>query len=273
MPDSGIFPRQVINMVKYLKLWWLFTINSFQVQLNIRWAFILFILAKILRFATFIFFLVILVRSTKVLAGYNLDQVILFFFSFNLLDIISQLLLREVYRFRAVIISGNFDYYLCKPINPLFRSLFTGADLFDFITLVPLLISIVYYIDKLQLSNIPALVSYFFMLFVGFIIALSFHILVLVLGILTTEVDNAIFVYRDLVGMGRVPVDIYIEPIRGLLTFIIPVGIMMTFPVKALMGLLSTQFILYSAVFTSFLFYFSLKAWHYSLKRYSSASS
>lgn len=260
-------------MVKYLKLWWLFTINSFQVQLNIRWAFILFILAKILRFAIFIFFLVILVRSTKVLAGYNLDQVILFFLSFNLLDIISQLLLREVYRFRAVIISGNFDYYLCKPINPLFRSLFTGADLFDFITLVPLLISIIYYVDKLQLLNIPALANYLLMLFVGFIIALSFHILVLVLGILTTEVDNAIFVYRDLVGMSRVPVDIYMEPIRGLLTFIIPVGIMMTFPAKALMGLLSLPLIVYTILFAFILFYFSLQAWYFALKNYSSASS
>lgn len=273
MPDSGTFLQQAINMIKYLRVWWLFTISSFQVQLNIRWAFVLFILAKILRFATFIFFLVILVNSTKVLAGYNLDQVILFFLSFNFLDIISQLLLREVYRFRAVIISGNFDFYLLKPLNPLFRSLFTGADLFDFLTLIPLVIAIFYYIDKLQLLNISALISYFLMLFVGFIIALAFHILVLALGILTTEVDNAIFVYRDLVGMGRVPVDIYMEPIRGLITFVIPVGIMMTFPAKALMGLLSLPLIIYAIFLSVILLYFSILAWRFALKNYSSASS
>lgn len=260
-------------MIKYLKVWWLFTINSFQVQLNVRWAFILFLLAKILRFSAFIFFLIVLVKSTKVLAGYNLDQVILFFLSFNLLDIVSQLLLREVYRFRAVIISGNFDYYLLKPLNPLFRSLFTGADLFDLLTLVPLVFAVFYFINKLQLLTFLNMTSYLLTLLVGFLIALSFHILVLSLGVLTTEVDNAIFVYRDLVGMGRVPVDIYMEPIRGILTFVIPVGIMMTFPAKALMGLLSLPLVIYAVLFSAFLFYLSLRAWRFALKNYSSASS
>lgn len=260
-------------MMKYLKVWWLYTINSFQVQLNVRWAFVLFILAKVLRFATFIFFLVVLVKSTKVLAGYNLDQVILFFLSFSLLDIVSQLLLREVYRFRGAIITGSFDFYLMKPLSPLFRSLFTGADLFDFVTLIPVVFAIFYFIDKLQLLTPVNLVIYFLMLLVGFLISLSFHILALALGVLTTEVDNAVFVYRDLMGMGRAPIDIYMEPIRGFLTFIIPVGIMMTFPTKALMGILSLPLMFYSIILSIILFYFSLRAWQFALKNYSSASS
>lgn len=260
-------------MRKYPKVWWLYTANSFQTQLNIRWGLALFLFAKILRFGTFTFFLVVLLSSTKVLAGYSLDQVILFFLSFNLLDIVSQLLFREVYRFRTAVVSGNFDFYLIKPLNPLFRSLFTGADLLDFITLIPLLFAVAYFINKLQVVGMLNLVGYLLMLLVGFLIALSFHILVLSLGILTTEVDNAIFIYRDLVGMGRVPVDIYMEPIRGLITFIIPVGIMMTFPSKALMGLLSLTSVVYAIFFAIFLFYFSLRAWRFALKRYSSASS
>ncbi|MBI2196320.1 ABC-2 family transporter protein [Candidatus Daviesbacteria bacterium] len=260
-------------MKKYLKVWWLYTINSFEVQLNVRWGLILFLFAKILRFAAFAFFLVVLVSSTKVLAGYSLDQVILFFLSFNLLDILSQLLFREVYRFRAAVVSGNFDFYLIKPLNPLFRSLFTGADLLDFITLIPLLLAVAYFINKLQVVGMINLVGFFLMLLVGFLVALSFHILVLSLGILTTEVDNAIFIYRDLIGMGRVPVDIYMEPIRGLITFIIPVGIMMTFPAKALMGLLTWPLMIYAVLFVSFLLYLSLKTWQFAIKRYSSASS
>lgn len=273
MPDSVTFLQRVINMIRYFRVWWLYTINSFQVQLNVRWAFLLFLLAKILRFATFMFFLVILVKSTKVLAGYNLDQVILFFLSFNLLDIVSQLLLREVYRFRGAILSGNFDFYLLKPLNPLFRSLFTGADLFDFITLIPLIFAVVYFINKLALLSPINLASYSLMLLVGFLVALSFHILVLSLGILTTEVDNAIFIYRDLVGMGRVPVDIYMEPIRGLITFVIPVAVMMSFPAKALLGELSAFNFFYALIFAALLFFISLKVWGWSLKQYSSASS
>lgn len=260
-------------MLRYLKIWWLYTIDSFQVQLNIRWGLVLFLFAKVLRFATFAFFLVILVKGTKILAGYSLDQTILFFLSFNLLDIVSQLLFREVYRFRGAVISGNFDFYLVKPLSPLFRSLMTGADLLDLITLIPLVFAIAFYINKLQLLTFFSLGSYLLMLSLGFLIALSFHILVLSLGILTTEVDNAILVYRDFVAMGRVPVDIYVEPIRSFITFIVPVGIMMTFPAKTILGLLKPSLIIYSLIFSLLIFYLSLKAWQFALRNYSSASS
>lgn len=261
-------------MKKYLKVWWLYTINTLQVQLNVaRWGVLLFLFAKVLRFATFIFFLIILVKGTKLLAGYNLDQVILFFLTFNLLDMISQMFFREVYRFRATIITGSFDFYLMKPLSPLFRSLFTGSDFLDFLTLIPLLFAVIYYINKLQLISAANLAVFFLMILIGLLIALSFHILVLSLGVLTTEVDNAIFIYRDLTSMGRVPVDIYMEPIKGFITFIIPVGIMMSFPAKALMGILSLPLVLYAIFFSLILFYFSLCSWQFAIKRYSSASS
>lgn len=260
-------------MEKYLKVWWLFMSDSVQSQLSVRWGLVLFLFAKILRFSTFTFFLVVLLNSSKILAGYNLNQTILFFLSFNLLDILSQLLFREVYRFRGVILLGNFDFYLLKPLNPLFRSLLTGPDLLDFITLIPLILAIVYFINRMNLFTIFNLSIYLLMLCIGFLISLSFHIIVLCLGILTTEIDNAIMLYRDIVAMGRMPIDIYIEPIRSFITFIIPVGIMMTFPAKALMGLLSPILIIYALLFSLLLFFLSLKLWGFALKSYSSASS
>ncbi len=252
-------------------MWWLFTINSFRIQLNFRWGLFLFLFAKILRFTTFSFFLIILLNNTKVLAGYSLNQTILFFLTFNLLDICSQLFLREVYRFRPAVLSGVFDFYLIKPLSPLFRSLFTGADLLDLITLFPLIYAIIFFIIKMNLLNLSNILMYLLMLITGLIIGCSFHIFVLCLGILTTEVDNAIMLYRDIMNMGRMPVDIYTEPIRGLITFIIPVGIMMTFPAKALMGILSLQFLIYAIFFSLLLFYLSIKSWQYALKNYSSA--
>lgn len=260
-------------ITKYIKVWWLYAINSFQTQLMVRWAVIIFLLAKILRFAIFTLFIVILVKKTTVLAGYNLDETILFFLSFNLVDILTQLFFREVYRFRPAVVTGNFDFYLIKPINPLFRALATGPDLLDFITLIPLSLAIVYFINRLQISDPFALITYLFLIGIGLIIALSFHILVLALAVVTTEIDHAIMVYRDIAAMGRMPVDIYVEPIRSLLTFVIPVGIMMSYPAKALMGLLSPVLIIYAFIFTISLLFLSLKTWNFAVKQYSSASS
>ncbi|MBI2039968.1 ABC-2 family transporter protein [Candidatus Microgenomates bacterium] len=263
----------VTSFNKYFKVWLRFAINGFQTQLNNRFALTIFLIGKILRFAIFTLFIVILVSKTKALAGYSLDQTIFFFLSFNLIDIISQLLFREVYRFRQAVVLGTFDFYLVKPINSLYRSLMGGPDLIDFITLIPLFGAIVFYMSRLQMISLPSTVLYLGLIGVGFTIALSFHILVLALAVLTTEVDHAIMMYRDIVGMGRFPIDIYREPLRGFLTFIIPVGLMMSFPAKAFLGLLSPALIIYSIVFALFLLFFSLKIWNYSLKQYSSASS
>lgn len=258
---------------KYIKIWWLYAINSFQVQMVVRWALLVFLLVKILRFAIFIFFIFILVKKTTVLAGYTLDETILFFLSFNLVDILAQLFFREVYRFRSAVVMGTFDFYLIKPTSPLFRALASGPDFIDFFTLIPLIFAIGYFINRLNILDPLAILIYTLLILVGLTIALSFHILVLSLAVVTTEIDQAILVYRDIVAMGRMPIDIYIEPVRGLLTFIIPVGIMMTFPTKSLLGLLSPLYIIYAVLFALLLLFLSLKVWIWSLKQYSSASS
>ena len=262
-----------INIKKYFYVWLRFAINGFQSQTQARFAMAIFLAGKLLRFFVFGGFIFILVKQTKILAGYDLDQTLLFFLSFNLVDILSQLMFREVYRFRQAVVMGTFDFYLTKPVNVLFRSLFGGPDLIDFITLVPLIGAIILLMNRLDLISILSILLYLLMLAVAFLIATSFHILVLSLAVVTTEIDHAIMMYRDVVGMGRFPIDIYSEPLRGFLTFIIPVGIMMTFPVKALMGFLSPVFIIYAIFFASFLFYLSLKVWNFALKNYSSASS
>lgn len=260
-------------MKRYFKIWWIFAVNSFQTQLVVRWAVLIFLFAKILRFAVFSIFIILLVGKTSALAGYTLDQTIFFYLSFNLVDMLSQLLFREVYRFRPQVISGNFDFYLIKPFSPLFRSLASGPDLIDLITFFPLLGAIVYFIVKLNIFNPLNITSYIILTGLGFMIALSFHILVLALAVMTTEIDHAIMVYRDIVSLGRMPIDIYTQPLRGFITFIIPVGIMMSFPAKSLLGLLSPLSIIYAFFFTATLFIISLKIWGYALKQYSSASS
>ena len=260
-------------MKKYLRVWWTFAINSLQIQLMVRWAVVLFLFGKILRFAIFTFFIVILLTKTKVFAGYSLNQTLFFYLSFNLIDVLAQLLFREVYRFRPAVVNGTFDFYLIKPYNALFRALTSGPDLLDFITLIPLLGAIIYFIGILQIGSFLNIVIYILLILAGFLIATAFHILVLSLAILTTEIDSAVLLYRDITNMGRFPIDIYKEPLRSFLTFAIPVGIMMTFPTKALMGVLSSSLIIYSLIFSVAFFYVSILIWRFSLKHYSSASN
>lgn len=260
-------------MKRYLTVWWLMTTNYFQTAFANRGGALLFILGKMIRFVFFFLLLVIVVEKTKNLAGYNLIQVIFFFLTFNLVDTAAQFLFREVYRFRPLVVSGDLDLVLVKPINPLLRVLLGGADPLDFVTLIPLTALLVWFGTQLGNVSIFSVLLYFLLVLNALVIATAFHIAVLALGILTTAVDHTIMIYRDLTSMGRIPVDFYNQFIRSLLVFVIPIGVMMTIPAKAFMGLLSIHMILYSFAAGLVLFWASLCLWKWALTRYSSASS
>lgn len=259
-------------MLFYFKVWLRFTLGAFQIAFVSRVGALLFTFAKILRFVFFMLIVVLVVTQTKSLAGYTLNQSLIFFLTFNVIDTLTQLMFRDVYRFREHIVSGYFDYVLIKPINPLFKILFGGADPLDLVVLIPYIGILVWLIVQINITFI-AVITFIALLINAFLISAAFHIVVLALGILTTEIDHAIMIYRDITSMARFPVDIYTQPLRGFITFIIPVGIMMTFPPKALFGLLGPQFILLSIVIGIGFLAVSLKLWNFALKRYTSASS
>lgn len=257
---------------RYLKVWWLMSKNSFITYLQSRAGALIFLTGKTLRFLFFIVFLFYIIKNTGSLAGYSLNQALFFFITFNVVDVSAQFLFREVYRFRPLIITGNFDLVLVKPINALFRSLMGGADLYDLITLPPLIFAVHYLGSQLNPSLLHT-TYYILLLLNGLLIAAAFHIAVISLGIITLEIDHSIMIYRDVISLGRLPIDIYKEPLRGVLTFLIPVGIMVSFPAKAIMGLITSTGVFLSFVLGGVLFFTSLRFWNYALKQYTSASS
>lgn len=259
-------------MKRYFKIWLLMSRNSFLAVFNQKAALTIFLTGKLIRFFFFFGFIVFLLKGTKSLAGYNLSQTLLFFLTFNLIDTVSQFLFREVYRFRPLIVSGGFDLVLSKPVSALFRSLMGGADLIDLITIVPLTLA-TFYVASLLNPSMLQTIFYILLLLNGLIIAAAFHIFVLGLGIVTLEIDHTVMIYRDLTALGRFPVDIYKEPLKSVITFLIPVGIMVSFPAKAIMGLISPAGVIWSLIFGGLVLFLSFRFWNFALKKYTSASS
>lgn len=248
------------------------SVNSFSMVISQKLPFSIFLIGKLLRFGFFFAFLFFLLQGTKTLAGYTSNQAIFFFLIFNLIDTITQFFFREVYRFRPLIIKGDFDYVLAKPINPLFRVLMGGADVIDFVTIPPQIIAVLYFASLLH-PNLLSVLYFLILLINAFLISTAFHIIVLSFGIITLEVDHTIMIYRDFTSLGRFPIDIYKQPLQGFLTYVIPVGLMISLPAKSLMGL-STPFGIFTAILIGILFIFiSLKFWNYALTKYTSASS
>jgi ABC-2 type transport system permease protein len=267
------FWKIIMKMIKrYIKIWWMLTRNSFSIVLGHRTALSIFLFGKILRFIFFMTFLTFLIIGAKNLAGYNANQVIFFFLTFSLVDTMSQFLFREAHRFRSKVINGDFDLTLVKPLNALFVSVMGGADIIDFITIPPLLLLVIHYGSLLDPSFIST-IFYLVLVLNGILIAGAFYIAVLSLGIITLEIDHTVMIFRDLESLGRFPVDIYKQPLQNILTYLLPIGVMVTIPAKALMGLVSPGGVVGSFMIGLLALYVSLKFWNLALKKYTSASS
>lgn len=261
--------------VKHLiKIWFLLALRAAQVQLLTRWGSLLFLLGKIVRFLLFFVFLFVVLSSAQTLAGYHRDQVILFFLVFNLVDVSIQFLFRGVYQFRFRVVSGDYDLDLLKPLPSFFLPILGWSDIIDFLTLIPLGGYLLWFVLTKGLFSSPVQFFSFFALFLNsLILGFAFHLFICAVGLLTTEIDHLVWVYRDLTNMARFPTDIYQKGVRFVLTFVVPVVVLITFPAKALLGILSLKGVVLAFLASGFLLSTSLKFWRFALSRYSSASS
>jgi len=259
---------------KLLKIWVLMSKNALQEQITSLLAAVFFTLGKVVRFIFFFIFLFTVVSSTKSLAGYDVDQVILFFLIFNVVDITAQFFFRGVYIFRFLVASGDLDLCLVKPLPSFFHPLFRRTDILDFVVLVPLWILTLWFIFSRGLTPNLVYFVYFLIFYLNaLIVAFAIHISVCSIGVITLAVDHLIEVYRDLLNLAHFPTDIYQRSIQAILTFAVPIIIMITIPTKVLMGLLSWQWVVLSFVISGIALWGSLRFWKYALTQYSSASS
>jgi len=271
---NKIFKMNIHNLIKYFRVWKSITLAVAQQQLLTSWGGLAFVFGKIARFALFFIFIASILQGGVSLAGYSQAQVITFFLVFNIIDTTAQLLFRGVYMFRNRVIQGTFDLDLLKPLPSYFRPLFGSTDILDALLLPPLVIFTFYYTITQQVLTSTTDFFLFLLMFTNAIlVAFSFHLIVIAMGILTTEIDHLVQVYRDLTSIARFPTDIYARSIQFILTFTIPVVILITVPAKSLIGDLTPTLIATSFSISLIFLFTATRLWKFALSRYTSASS
>jgi ABC-2 type transport system permease protein len=261
------------NIFKYLHLYLIYTKYSFQVAFANRLTAGIFLFAKSIRILLFATFLWFLLQRTGGLGNYSQTQALFIYLSFNLIDTLSQLLFREVYRLREYILKGNLDFVLLKPVHPFSKILFGGTDGLDLIIAILLLLLIMFLGQSIFSANLLTWSAYLFLIFSSLVLATSFHILVIILGILTNSFTNIVLIYRDLSSMFRIPLNLYPEPLRILFTFVLPLGVMLSFPADAFFGLLAPNTLIITCLASLTLLICANLGWQYTIRHYQSTGS
>jgi ABC-2 type transport system permease protein len=261
-------------MNKYFQIWKQLAVMGFKIQTGHPLSSSGYLLGKFARVTFFLVFLIAIFKHTQALAGYSLPEAALFFLTFNIVDMLGQLIFRGIYGIRALVREGDFDYFLIQPANVLYRVAFNTVDFLDVITVLPVIGVTWYVLKQIPGGVVPGrLVLYLLLCLNGLVIAGAIHIAVASLAVLTQELENTIWIYRDVMTLGRFPYDIYNPFLRGVLTFVIPVAVMISFPSKAFLGRLSPGWICQAFLMAGLGLAASLYFWRFATRRYTSVSS
>ncbi|MCL5965761.1 MAG: ABC-2 family transporter protein [Deltaproteobacteria bacterium] len=261
-------------MARYLRIWKQLTRCAFLAYGSNAIDAATYFLGKLVRFGFFLLLIHSLFDHTDNLGGYDRHEAILFFLTFNLTDVLAQAFLRGIYQLQGDIRLGKFDYVISKPVDPLFYSLARLTDILDIIFLVPIVLLIVVTVYQLKAAlTVAAVAVYLLLVLLGMAIVLSLHIVSGALTVWTMETENLIWLYRESMTIGRFPPEIYSDVIRFIYTYIMPVIIIIAFPVKGMLGRLAAGDILLAFAAAMIFLAGSVVLWRASLKRYSSASS
>ncbi len=261
-------------MKKYLKVYKILAVHNFSSLVSSRVDFWLLITGKLIRMGLVFLMIASIFNFVPVLADYTRAEALLFFATFNIIDILAQaIFFRGFWHIQTLVRRGDFDQILRSPINDLFLSGFRIVDWMDVFTLIPAVAILVYTFSLFPSVHWWFLFLYGLLVLNGVLIVFALNVFIASLNFYTPETENAFLLYRDLMYTARFPTEIFAEPLRLIFTLALPIAVIVAFPAKAFLGILDWKLVWYALTLSSVLVFFSIKFWNASLKHYSSASS
>lgn len=259
----------------YFRIWRRSVILNFSILGGSRIDFVTFILGKLIRMGFFLIFAIALFQHVPTIAGYTKGEVLLFFAIMNIIDIFVQLIwYRGLTDLQRLVRTGEFDLVLTKPMSPLFWSAFRIFDLFDLVTVPAAILFLWYAVQNLTTPlTLLGIASGVLFGMLSLVLAFAVNLILASLTFVSTEMDNAWWIYRDTVYVARFPPDIFPQTVRFFFIFCIPILVIVTFPTQALLGRLTGWMMLWAFIVTILCTALAMTLWRTSLRRYTSASS
>lgn len=259
--------------MSYSQSWKQLASMSFSSMLSTRIDSATYFIGKAIRFFFFWVFIVSLFQFTETIGGYTRYEVLLFFLTFNVLDVGSQFFFRGIYVFRNQVKQGHFDMTLTKPISPLFLIFSRIIDFLDLLFLIPVVALLAYVIQHIPTITASGIFLYGIFLIFSCLLILAIHILSAAVIVYTQESDNVFWLYRETMTIGRLPPTIFSGTIQWFFVYIIPIIIIVAYPVRALLNEIVWQDICIAGIMTILFLGISLFIWKLCLRAYASASS
>ncbi|MDC3954995.1 ABC transporter permease [Polyangium jinanense] len=169
---------------------------------------------------------------------------------------------------------GTLDFVLLKPADAQFLVSTTKFEVFRMFDAIAGLSLVTFAFVRLGRAPTPGgVLTALAMLAAATVVLYSIWILVIAAAFWVVRVDNLAYLFDSLFDFARWPVSVFQGVWKIVFTFIIPLGVMTTYPAEALLGSLATQTAVASICGAAMLAVIARFVWTRAIGHYTSASS
>lgn len=261
--------------MRYLKLLGIFYRFSLLKELEYRVNFITNAFMSIFWLAWGVIGATIFFEHRDAIGGWTFYQVLMVLGLFSFFTGIIEAFLRpNIVQVIEQVRDGTFDFVLVKPINAQFYSSLHSVTLWRLVDVAAGGIVILYALNALRVTPTgEQLLAFGLMIVIAVLLIYSLWLMMMTMAFWFVKVDNFAELFFSFYEAGRFPITVYSGWLRGILTFIVPIAFITTFPAAALLGLLESFQVITGMLLATFLFILSNRFWNFALRSYSSASS
>lgn len=261
-------------MKRYLKVILSLMSFSFKRYLEHRWNTFGSIISSAISFALVLLFISILFSKTNAINGWSKEEIFFFAGVFQVFSsVFSFLFLRSINFLPNYIRRGDLDLILTKPVNAQILLSFRFTRSYEVINLLPGLIIIWYTSNLMGILASWNIVLLVLGMLAGLLILYGLYFSLAILTFWLIRFSSLTSIYSMISTPLAFPVDIFGKGAALFLTFIIPLGFMLTVPVGVFLGKSPLILLLLGGVVAIISVSFSIWFWNFALKHYTSASS
>ncbi|HEX7594525.1 MAG TPA: ABC-2 family transporter protein [Anaerolineae bacterium] len=261
--------------MRYLRLLSIFYKNSILKELEYRVNFIANIFMSVLWLVWGIVGVTIFFLHRDTLGDWTYPEVLIVVGLFTFFNGLMEALLRpNVGAVIEQIRDGTLDFVLTKPVNSQFIASLRTIVVWRLVDVVIGLGLIAYALGLLHITPTLGQIGIFtLMILSGTAIVYSLWLVMVSFAFWFIKIDNITEVFYAFYEAGRYPVTIYRGAVRVLLTFVVPIAFVTTFPASALLGRIDQATTLIGLALAVGLAIGSNRFWSFAVRHYSSASS
>jgi ABC-2 type transport system permease protein len=207
--------------------------------------------------------------------GWTLPQMVVLLGVFYAVQGVEELVFQPSFqRFMEHVRQGTLDFVLLKPVSSQFMVSFRH---FQTVQTIQALTGVaITFVGVAQLSEaitLTSALSFALTLACGFVLVYTLLLVLSTLAFWFVRVDNILALFWAFLDAGRFPIDIYPGWLRLTMSTVVPVGIAVTVPAKAIVGLVDGQTLVLMVGATLVAWTLSRAFWKRGLRAYTGASA